>query len=157
MEIHRTVVRLQTNSLLAFFHVQASASLRSLWTQLKKKGSRLLLILFSSLCEAASLIMCTWGVLARHFCIYLDFYLTAASACFNQILLGAVKNFCRPKQFLVASPVSECCTALSEANPFRSGCGDRFDFIIRVNPSTMPERWIKPEWMSVFALSRSKY
>lgn len=40
---------------------------------------------------------------------------------------------------------------------FRSSWGDRMDFIIRVNPSTMPGHWIKLESMNVFALSRSKY
>lgn len=40
---------------------------------------------------------------------------------------------------------------------FRSSWGDRIDFIIRVNPSTMLGHWIKPETINVFALLRSKY
>lgn len=132
------------------FHVQNAANLRPLWMRLIK-GNRLWWILFPLLCETVCHLSnahkdskaADRRLPPRIWKLWFELVEPVPSTHlgfnrFGWIPMWLMHIFLR-----------------SEA--FRSGWADRIGFIIRVNPSTMPGHWIKPESIHVFALLRSKY
>lgn len=133
------------------FHVQNAANLRPLWTQLIT-GNRLWWIWFPLLEET----VCHLSNAHKD--------AKAADRCSAPLIYGSF-------WFKVVEPVPRTHRGFNRfgwipswlmliflrSEVFSSSWGDRIDFTIRVNPSTMPGHWIKSESINVFALLRSKY